>query len=86
MARRPAGDWPLALRLELQHLQGTCKSLIDRIGAFIKAFWGFGARFNLAVGGQKNFRFGMVEESIHVVLSDQVPGKAVHELGGVTMP
>ena len=85
MARRPAGDWPLVLRLELRHLRGTCKSLIDRIGALIKAFWGFGARFNLAIGGQKNFIFRVVEETVHVVLGDQVPGETVHELRGVTV-
>ena len=85
MARRPARDWPLDLRLELLHMLENYKSLIDRIVALKKADWGFGASFKLAVGGQDNFSLSMVEETVHIVLGDQVPGKAVHELRSVAV-
>ena len=85
MARRPARDWPLDLRLELLHMLENYKSLIDRIVALNKAVWGFGASFKLAVGGQENFSLRMVQETVHVVLGDQVPDKAVHELRGVAV-
>ena len=85
MARRPARDWPLDLRLELLYMLENYKSLIDRIVALKKAGWGFGASFKLAVGGQDNFSLSMVEETVHIVLGDQVPGKAVHELRSVAV-
>ena len=85
MARRPARDWPLDLRLELLYMLENYKSLIDRIVALKKAGWGFGASFKLAVGGQDNFSLSMVEETVHFVLGDQVHGKAVHELRSVAV-
>ena len=85
MARRPARDWPLDVRLELLHMLENYKSLIDRIVALKKTIWGFGASFKLAIGRQENFSLRMVDKAVHVVLGDQVLGKAVHELRGVAV-